>query len=214
MSDLTALLETSAARHTHLCPRQVLGVRMGLAGAAWLGIDAPVRSKLMLVIVETDGCFADGIEVSTGCAIGHRTLRMTDYGKVAATFVDLRSEVAVRLAPKPDVRRRACLYAPLEKRRYFAQLLGYQVMTEQELFSFQPVRLRDPVAQIMSRPGVRVTCEGCGEEIINEREIQQDGVALCKACANGAYYEGRHIETTLGLQTAWVGYEAEVTIPV
>lgn len=188
MPDLKDLLEISAARHTHLCPRQVLGVRMGLAGAAHLGIDAPVSSKCMLVIIETDGCFADGIEVSTGCTIGHRTLRVEDYGKVAATFINLQNEQAVRLAPQPGVRQRAVIYAPDEKRQYFAQLQGYQVMPVEELFDIQAVQLRIPLGEIISRPGVRVDCAICGEEIINQREVQAHGMVLCRACAGEAYY--------------------------
>ena len=91
------LFTQSARRHNdHLCPRQVLGVRMGLAGAAALGVEAPQGNKRMLVITETDGCFVDGIEVATGCSVGHRTLRVEDYGKVAATFVDLETQEAIR----------------------------------------------------------------------------------------------------------------------
>ncbi len=188
MAELTALLEMSAARHTHLCPRQVLGVRMGLAGAAHLGIEAPVSSKRMLVIIETDGCFADGIEVSSGCSMGHRTLRVEDYGKVAATFIDLHSEQTVRLAPRPGIRQRALAYAPREVRRYYAQLQGYQSMPVEELFDIRPVALRVPLAEITSRPGVRVDCAICGEEIINQREVRSHGRLLCRACAGGAYY--------------------------
>lgn len=189
MPNLTALLERSASRHTHLCPRQVLGVRMGLAGAAYLGIDAPVSSKRMLVIIETDGCFADGIEVSTGCTMGHRTLRVEDYGKVAATFVHLQNEQAVRLAPRSGVRQQALAYAPGERRRYFAQLYGYQVMPIDKLFDIRNITLSVPLAEIISRPGVRADCEVCGEEIINEREVRSNGLVLCRACAGGSYYE-------------------------
>lgn len=73
--DLQPLLERSASRHSHLCPRQILGARIGLAGAAALVLEAPREDKRLLVILETDGCFADGVEAATGCAVGHRTLR-------------------------------------------------------------------------------------------------------------------------------------------
>src|SRR5512142_3328691 len=105
MLDISALLALSNARHSHLCPRQVLGVRMALAGARGLGLDCPRRDKRLLVIAETDGCFVDGLEVACGVTPGHRTLRIEDYGKVAATFVDTRSGNAVRLAPRLDVRQ-------------------------------------------------------------------------------------------------------------
>jgi len=188
MQAFDELLQRSAARHSHLCPRQVLGVRIGLAGAAALGLTTPRRDKRLLVIVETDGCFADGIEVATGCTVGHRTLRVEDYGKIAATFVDVVTEQVLRIAPRLDVRQRALAYAPHEPRHYFAQLRGYQVMSDEELLTVEPVQLVQPIRQIVSRPGVRVNCTGCGEEIINEREIMLDGQPFCYTCARSGYY--------------------------
>lgn len=189
MSDLQAILAESSARHSHLCPRQVLGARIGIAGAAALGLEIPRNDKRLLVIVETDGCFADGVEVATGCTMGHRTLRMEDYGKIAATFVDVKTDRAVRVAPRLDVRERAYAYAPEERRHYFAQLQGYQIMPDDELLFVQEVALKTPVAEIVSRPVVRTNCDRCGEEIINERELCRDGQVLCRACAEGGYYE-------------------------
>ncbi len=188
MIDIPSLLELSSARHHHLCPRQVLGVRIGLAGPAALGLEIPRRDKRLLVFVETDGCFADGVEVATGCALGRRTLRLVDYGKVAATFVDVKTGLAVRVAPRPDVRQRAPHYAPEETKRYYAQLVGYQRMPAEELLSLTPVQLTTPIRHIVSRPGVRANCARCGEEIINEREVSQADETLCQACAGPAYY--------------------------
>lgn len=189
MYDLQSLLERSSARHSHLCPRQVLGARIGLAGAAAVGLEIPRADKRLLVIVETDGCFADGVEVATGCTVGHRTLRVEDLGKIAATFVDVRSGRAVRVAPQLDVRERAYAYAPDEPRHYFAQLAAYQIMPESELLALQPVELVPPVEAIVSRPVVRTICDRCGEEIINEREVIRGGSTLCRSCAGNGYYQ-------------------------
>ncbi|MEJ5240153.1 MAG: FmdE family protein [Anaerolineales bacterium] len=186
--DLQALLERSSREHSHLCPRQVLGVRMGLLGLKALGFEAPPAKKRLLVIVETDGCFVDGIIAATGCTVGHRTLRVEDYGKVAATFVDVQEERAVRIAPAPDIRQKAYAYAPDEPRHYFAQLRAYQIMPDEEMFTITEVTLTTPLIALLSRPGVRVNCDGCGEEIINEREVRQDGLILCRSCAYGGYY--------------------------
>lgn len=185
--DLSHLLDISSSRHSHLCPRQVLGVRIGLAGAAALK-PADGRPLRLLVILETDGCFVDGVSAATGCAVGKRSLRIEDYGKVAATFVNMSSEQAVRVAPRLDIRQRAHLYAPAESRHYFAQLYGYQIMPDEELLDIQPVRLARSVAEIMSRAGMRVECTQCGEEIINERQLLVQGRPLCRACAGGGYY--------------------------
>jgi len=107
MASLGQLLEASAALHRHLCPRQVLGARMGMLAAHELNLDLPQSGKRLLTIVETDGCFADGVSVATGCWIGRRTLRVEDFGKVAATFVDTQTGRAIRIAPRHDARTAA-----------------------------------------------------------------------------------------------------------
>src|SRR5215210_7732568 len=95
---LAQFLERTAALHDHLCPRQVLGVRIGMYAADLFGLDLPQSDKRLFTFVETDGCFADGVSVSTGCWMGHRTMRAIDYGKVAATFVDTRSMRSIRVS--------------------------------------------------------------------------------------------------------------------
>src|SRR5512140_767803 len=137
MASLNEILKTSASRHSHLCPRQVLGARIGLAGAQALGLEPPVLNKRLLAILETDGCFADGVEAATGCSVGHRTLRIEDYGKIAATFVDTQTERAVRIVPHREARHIAEAYAEEERGRWKAQLLGYQRMPDEALLSWQ-----------------------------------------------------------------------------
>jgi formylmethanofuran dehydrogenase subunit E len=187
-TEIERAIETSSTHHQHLCPRQVLGVRIGLAGAAQLGLVTPRKDKRLMVIVESDGCFVDGISATSGCTVGHRTLRVEDYGKVAATFVDVQSEQAYRVTPHLDVRQKAWNYSPGETRRYFAQLGAYKIMPTDELLSIQEVQLTIPVKTLISRPGLRVNCAACGEEIINEREVYLDNDALCQACAGQTYY--------------------------
>ncbi len=182
------LLDISARDHSHLCPRQILGVRIGLAGISALGFDEPPAGKRLLIITETDGCFADGLSAATNCTVGHRTLRVEDYGKVAAVFVDVNTGNAVRVAPALDIRQRAYAYAPNETRHYFAQMQAYQIMPDEEMFTVNEVQLAASIECIISRPGIRVNCDVCGEEIMNEREVKQDGLNLCRACAGNSYY--------------------------
>ena len=185
---LSEILEASSLPHNHLCPRQVLGARMGLAGGAALGFELPRTDKTLLIIAETDGCFLSGLQAATGCAPNRRTLRIEDHGKIAATFVNIKAGEAVRIAPKLDVRTRAFHYASGIKKRYYAMLTGYQKMPSEELFSVQEVVLKKPVETIISRAGVRVNCERCGEEVINEREVLIAGKILCLACSDQGYY--------------------------
>jgi formylmethanofuran dehydrogenase subunit E len=187
-SDLSELLKQSSARHDHLCPRQVLGVRMGLAGLAAIGVAAPLAHKDALVFIEADGCFADGIEVATGASVGHRTLRVVDYGKVGATFANTKTGQTLRLAPQLDIRQRAHFFSPDVKNKYYAQLKGYRLMPEAELFSFKEVALAPALEVVLSRPGLRTHCDRCGEEIINARQVCEGAETLCLACAGLGYY--------------------------
>ncbi len=189
MNSLPELLEISMAQHSHLCPRQILGARLGLLGLKALGFEDLPAHKRLLVITESDGCFADGLCAATQCSVGHRTLRVEDYGKTAAVFVDTLTGQALRVTPALDIRQRAYEYAPNEPRHYFAQMQAYQVMPDEVMFTVSAVALRTPVAELISRPGVRVCCDLCGEEIINEREIKVDGLTLCRACAGSGYYQ-------------------------
>lgn len=186
--NIQPLLEKSMQDHDHLCPRQILGVRIGLAGMMAVGFTEPPVKKEMLVISETDGCFVDGVTAATGCTVGHRTLRVEDYGKVAVTCVNVNTSYAVRVAPRLDVRERASAFLPDESRHYFAQLQAYQTMPDEEMLTLQEVVLNRPIEQIVSRPGMRVHCAGCGEETMNEREVRSNGLSLCSSCAGLGYY--------------------------
>ncbi len=190
MRDLPELLAASAARHKdHLCPRQVLGVRMGMYAGELFGLDLPRPDKSLFTFVETDGCLVDGIAVATGCCVGNRTMRVIDYGKTAATFVDTLTRAALRIVPHPQARTRAAHYAPAAPDRWHAQLSAYQSMPADALLLAQKVTLTVSLAALISQHGQRVICENCGEEIINERQVRNRGQILCRACANGAYYE-------------------------
>ncbi len=191
LENLSELLARSQARHSHLCPRQVLGVRIGLAGLAAIGLPAPTPGKQALVFVETDGCFVDGIETATGCTVGHRTLRVEDYGKIAAAFINTGSGQAVRVSPRLRLREVAPAYAPEGTARYQAMLHAYQVMADADLLSIQAVALAHPLESILSQPTFRATCARCGEEIFNQREVARQGETLCQACAGSPYYQAR-----------------------
>jgi formylmethanofuran dehydrogenase subunit E len=187
--NLAQILEKSMQDHDHLCPRQILGARIGMAGMKTLNFTELPKKKELLIISETDGCFVDGVIAATGCMVGHRTLRVEDYGKVAATFVDTRTGYAIRIAPRLDIRERAAAFVPTEPRHYFAQMQAYQSMPDEEMFTMQEVCLNTSIEQIVSRPGIRVNCDVCGEEIMNEREILRDGSILCQNCIGHGYYQ-------------------------
>jgi formylmethanofuran dehydrogenase subunit E len=189
MCDFKNLFEMSARQHRgHLCPRQVLGVRMGAYASELFDLTLPQSDKRLYTFVETDGCLIDGISSATNCTVGHRTMYVIDYGKTAATFVDTETNRAVRIWPCVESRQLALRYALDAPDRWHAQLEAYQVMPTNELLVAQQVTLTISPKALLSRHGMRVVCEECGEDIINEREVRLEGRILCRACALGAYY--------------------------
>jgi formylmethanofuran dehydrogenase subunit E len=142
----------------------------------------------LYTFVETDGCFADGVSVATNCWLGRRTMRLIDYGKVAATFVDTATGRAVRIWPHPAARTLASDYAPAAQNRWQAYLAAYQGMPDQVLLCARFVELTIDMKALISRNGIRVSCERCGEEVINGREVQHNDVVLCQPCAEGGYF--------------------------
>jgi formylmethanofuran dehydrogenase subunit E len=185
---LDEVLIASAAHHRRVCPRQVLGVRIGLLAGQILEIALPQPDKRLLAISETDGCLVDGISAATGCFVGRRTLRIEDYGKTAATFIDIPTGQAIRIRPQGNIRNLASEYAPSARNQWEAQLIGYQQIPDELLLHWQGVRLTVPLEQIIGQAGNRVTCEVCNEEIINQRQILRQGTVLCRSCAGESYF--------------------------
>jgi formylmethanofuran dehydrogenase subunit E len=186
--NLDDLLQTSAVHHHKLCPRQVLGVRIGLLAGRLFEMHLPQPEKRLLAIAETDGCFVDGLSAATGCYVGRRTLRIEDYGKTAVTFIDTLTEQAIRIVPQSHARELAWDYAPSARNKWESQLVGYQHIPDELLFHWQRVELIVPMKQIIGQAGKRVSCEICGEEIINQREVIREGMILCKSCAGESYF--------------------------
>ena len=180
------LLEEAIGFHGHLCPGQVLGVRMAVAGCREVGIEFPRRAgKGLVVFVEIDRCATDAIQVVTGVSLGKRTLKFFDYGKMAATFVRVDTGSAVRVVAREDARDLARQYASSRSSDRAAMLEGYRVMPEAELLAMEEV-LVEP--GWLDRRRVRIFCGGCGEGVNYEREVRRDGLILCRPCAGEAYF--------------------------
>jgi len=185
---LKKMLTQTAAMHKHLCPRQILGVRMGIVAAQLFPLELPQKDKRLLAFVETDGCFADGVSAATGCTLGHRTMRLVDYGKVAVTFADTQTGRALRLSPLASVRKLASEAAPEAANRWQAQLAAYQTLPNDAMFRMQEVRLNLDLAEVVGKAGQRMACAECGEEILNQRTVEKDGRTLCLSCAGDGYW--------------------------
>ncbi|MBF8247252.1 MAG: hypothetical protein HW374_52 [Bacteroidetes bacterium] len=186
--NIDQMLAGSAKQHHHLCPRQVLGVRMGILAGKILQLNLPQTDKRLVTIVETDGCMVDGVSAATNCTVGHRTLRVEDEGKIAATFVDTVTKRAVRIAPRDGIRRVAQEYSSTDCSRWEAQLKSYQCMPDDDLFIVKDVELLFSLEKLISRKGSKVICHTCEEEINNEREVMSGETVLCRSCVGQGYY--------------------------
>ena len=190
MKSLEEYLALAAQNHGHMCPGQVLGVRMAMLGLKALGIDDPANyRKRLLTFVEIDRCATDAVSLVTGCRLGKRSLKYFDFGKVAATFVDLETERAVRIVARDDSRRKAKAMFPELADPSRQQLEAYKVMDDAELFIQRRVRVNLKPEDLPGRPRSRVACEQCGEGVNDGRERRVNGRTLCRGCAGESYYE-------------------------
>ncbi len=189
--DFDKLLQESARIHGHLCPGQVLGVRMSIAGLRKVGIKDPKGAdrKNIIVFVEMDRCATDAIQSVTGCSLGHRTMKFLDYGKMAATFLNLKTGKAVRVVAREDAKGRAKECFPGYENKYAAQTEAYKVMSPEELFDWAEVDIELDPHDMPGRPLKRVRCGICGEYVQDRREVHLGGKVLCKPCATGGYYK-------------------------
>ena len=189
VKSLDEYLVLAEQAHGHLCAGQVLGVRLAMLGLRELGITDPVKERKRLVTyVEIDRCVTDAVALVANCRLGKRALKFYDWGKVAATFVDLETGRAIRIAAKESSKQRAReMFPELDKER--GQQQAYRVLPDEELFEKQWVRVEVKPEDLPGFKGPRVVCAQCGEGINFKREAVVDGRTLCRACAGQSYYE-------------------------
>jgi len=179
------LLERAEAAHGHMCPGQILGVRMSLLGLKTLGIDDPLGAdrKRLVTFVEIDRCATDAIGMVTGCRLGKRTLKYRDWGKMAATFVDLSKDEGVRIVALETSRDLARQLHPEIDNKNRQQMLAYRELSDDQLFRVQKVRVHVDQAELPGHRGDRIVCARCGEGINFNRFEEVAGEKLCIACA-------------------------------
>ncbi|MBA4181646.1 MAG: hypothetical protein C0506_13740 [Anaerolinea sp.] len=185
-----AFLRAALALHGgHGCAGLVLGTRLAMAGAGALGIDVPDRDKRLTVVSETDRCALDGIQAVTGCRLSKRSLRLLDYGKVAATFIDEWTGSTVRVSVRGDLRERVGAGVDADG-RHAMQRQAYGTWPVDELLDIRPSTLVLSEFEKPGKPRRRVLCGDCGEEVSDGREIETDSGARCRPCAAARHLEG------------------------
>jgi formylmethanofuran dehydrogenase subunit E len=193
MKSLDEYLCDAEQAHGHLCAGQVLGVRLAMLGLQKLGIDDPRGNKedrkRLVTFVEIDRCATDAVAIVTGCRLGKRALKFRDWGKVAATFVDVSTGKAIRIAAKESSKALARQMHPEIPDKNQQQMLAYREITDDDLFTTQWVTVDLPPEEFPGYKGERVVCEACGEGVNFRREVRRDGKTLCRACAGERYYK-------------------------
>jgi formylmethanofuran dehydrogenase subunit E len=186
------LLAGSVAAHGHLCPGQVVGVRMAMLGLRLLDFEAPPtypQLKQLIVFVEMDRCTGDAVAFVTNVKLGRRSLKFVDYGIMAATFVNLESGRAFRVISTEESRDLAAFYAPGEPDRRQQQTAAYKVMPDSIMFRVQEVRVDLTPFDLPGPTRCKVACTRCGQVIRDHREVIKDGLELCRPCAGAAYFK-------------------------
>ena len=188
MKTLDEYLQLAAVAHGHLCAGQVLGVRLAMLGLRELGITDPIAERKRIVTyVEIDRCMTDAIGLVANCRLGKRALKFRDWGKVAATFVDLQTGRAIRIAARESSKQIAREMFP-EMTKDAGQQKAYAELSEEVLFDRKWVKVEVKAHDMPGYKGPRVVCADCGEGINFAREMLQGGRTLCRACAGEAYY--------------------------
>ena len=181
-----ALVAEAGKFHGDICHGISIGTRMTMSGLKRIGISDPKgadRKKLM-VFVEIDRCTTDAIMALTGCRPGKRTMKIRDYGKMAATFINLETSKAARVVIKktPDSSD-----GNNEEKPDFAKA------PEEEIFVITDVEVTLRPEDMPGKPLRRIPCSRCGEIIMDGREIEHHNEFLCKPCFNNKdYYHITH----------------------
>ncbi len=192
MEPIDQLLEQYDLKHGNLCPGALLGLRLAVLGCALVGIEDPRgadRNKLV-VWVEIDRWLADAVEAVTGARLGKRTLKFSDCGKLAATFLNLDTGRAVRVVALESSRSLADLRHSEIEDKYERQMRTYREAAEEELFDVTDVEVQVRGKDLPGHPCSRVICHKCGEGVNDGREINlPDRITLCRPCVYGTYYQ-------------------------
>jgi formylmethanofuran dehydrogenase subunit E len=201
--DLPRLLEISGLLHGHFCPGSAMGVKAAARAVRELKTRATGMEEVV-AIVETNACFADGVQMVTGCSFGNNGLIYRDYGKTAFTLTRRTGE-GVRVAAKADgsplarYPEASALFQKVVKERRgtpeddarLRQMwvdIAFKMLEipDEEIFDIQRVDIEVPAyARIFGS----VRCAACGENVMEPRARLRDGKPLCLSCSGSDYYQ-------------------------
>lgn len=186
MESFDDLLERYKQAYGNLCPGSLLAIRMAALGCHLVGVEDPrgADQKKLIVWAEIDRWLIDAVETVAGVRLGKRTLKFLDHGKLAATFLNVKTGKAVRVVALESSRRLANQRHPEIESKHLRQMRVYRNATDEELFAVKVVQVRLSEMDAPGHPRSRVICARCGEEVNDGRQFDSlDGSALCRPCA-------------------------------
>jgi formylmethanofuran dehydrogenase subunit E len=187
------LIDETIAFHGHVCPGLAIGIRAAELALTQLGRHGEAD---LVAVVETDMCAVDGIQYLTGCTFGKGNLIHRDYGKTAFSFYDRRSNRGFRAVIRPEDQSEVTpdlqvLTAKVadgtatdeEGARYRElQRARYEFYMNADLDGLFSVTAPTSPAPRRARILRSLTCEECGETIMESRARLCDGRILCIPC--------------------------------
>jgi formylmethanofuran dehydrogenase subunit E len=192
------ILEASFIIHGHVCGGMPLGFRAGLKALKALGVERE-SNMAKVVFVETGsghaaGCFADGVQMATGCTFGKGLIQRTEYGKWALNLVEKATRRAVRVSARPEVMKKS-FESPFVKMRHQgvaptdvpldisrSLVEGLWTRKDEELFVVSEI-FEYPLPSAPVPCFNLVTCEGCGEVVAENKARLKDGKIFCQPCS-------------------------------
>ncbi len=195
------LYQAGLILHGHKCPAMPMGLRAGLAALEVLGVPRALDGQLTaLVEIDRDHCatcYADGVQVATGCTFGKGNIQKLGYGKFALTLVDNKTGRSVRVVTRPETIRwsQESEFIQYRKRGVPASKIEaglVEPMIEMvlnapaaDLFIVEPVReYKLPAAR--PHDFNTVICAECGEVAVERYARVKSGKIVCMPCAEKA----------------------------
>ena len=197
------LLKLAGQIHGHYCPGLAMGV-MASAHAMEVLRGKSDGMEDLLAFVETNNCFADGVQYVTGCTFGNNALIFKDFGKNAVSLVH-RDGTGVRVRAVNDIRDQLGQAYP-EFQHLFEEVVvrqnhnenlvsrfqrasreasfGMLKLSFQDLFVSENIQMEVPSYAPIEES---LVCDHCGESFMASRGKQQNGKNICKACL-GSYH--------------------------
>jgi tRNA-Thr(GGU) m(6)t(6)A37 methyltransferase TsaA len=204
-NDLSACLLASGVLHGHFCPGLSLGVYASVTAMKRLREIHTDGMEDLVAVVETNNCFADGVQAVTGCTFGNNALVYHDLGKTAVTLLRGGKPEGVRVSVKPGFHDLLGTRYP-EFSRLFDTVVKNRAGGADELSAFK-VEGRKAAFGLLDLPADElftslvtaaappprapivpsVTCTGCGEQVMETKTVPRDHGVLCRTCAGAPF---------------------------